>query len=313
MITCNTNELSHNLPDRIDYLLVCASYEERCLTLYNYVESSCVEKTAVFYFKQFYENVISNAELLATKFNANKYEFDNSKPTSIADKIIEFFGENVVENVSKKPNVVIDASTFTRESLLIILKYLQINKDKFSDIIFLYRSAEVSHNLSDAVLNIRSVIGYMGDIQPEKPTHLIVISGYEYERAKEIIDTIEPDYISIIYGGIGESINDDIQKNNKIFTDKLVAYYSFEIVNKFSHTLIDIDSLKNKLDETIVSRKDCNVVIAPLNNKLSTIAAGLAASANPHVQVCYSQMANYNMSNYSHALDLCYIENLDLS
>jgi len=312
MKSCKTEDLSQSLPDRIDYFLVCASYEDRCLTSYNYIDSMKVKSAAVFYYEQFYENVIDNADLLVEKFKAKKYILDNYKPTTIADAVVNYFS---IESdfVEEKPNVVVDVSTFTRESLLILLRYLQINKDSFKDIVIYYRSADVSHNLSDAVLSIRSVIGYMGDIDPEKPTHLIVLSGYEYERAKEIIDVVEPDYISIGYGGKGESINDDIQEKNKIFTNKLIAYYSSDNIEKFTHSLVDINVLKNKLIEIIFSKEGYNVVIAPLNNKISTISAGLAASENPKVQICYAQMANYNVVDYSTALDTCFVEKLEFN
>ena len=47
----------------------------------------------------------------------------------------------------------------------------------------------------------------MGEIEEYKPLHLVLLSGFEISRAKEIIDTIEPDYISIGFGDKNRSIS----------------------------------------------------------------------------------------------------------
>jgi len=309
MIICDAIDLESNLPEIIDHFIVCASYEDRCLTAYQHIDRAKIVKTSVFYYKQFREHVMPNAELLKDKFSGILLEMDNSDPVTIANSVIKALS-NDIESIQRKSNIVIDISTFTRESLLIILKYILINKDSFSQIILLYRSAEVSENLSNIVESVRSVIGYMGDTIPERPTHLIVLSGYEYERAIEIIDNIEPDYISIGYGQKGESISDAIQENNETFSKKLAAHYTLENISIFTHSLIDINKLKKQLNDIIAEKPNHNVIIAPLNNKISTVAAGLSAIENSHVQICYSQMAIYNYENYSEPRNECYIENM---
>jgi len=309
MIICDVIDLENNLPEVIDHFLVCASYEDRCLTAYEYIDKDKVVKTSVFYYKQFREHVMHNAELLKNKFSGTLLEMDNANPVTIANTVIEALSSDI-ESTKRKKNIVVDISTFTRESLLIILKYILIYKDSFSQIILLYRSAEVSNTLSNIVESVRSVIGYMGKTIPERPTHLIVLSGYEYERAIDIIDNIEPDYISIGYGQKGESISDAIQENNETFSQKLAAHYTTENIKIFTHSLVDIKKLKIQLNSIIAEKPNHNIIIAPLNNKISTVAAGLSAIENSHVQICYSQMAIYNYQSYSKPLNECYIENM---
>ena len=235
---------------------------------------------------------------------------DISRPTTVADALIDYFF--AIASEINHPNVVVDVSTFTRESLLITIKYLEVNKDKLGDVYIFYRVAEASAQLSDEVVQIRSVLGYMGDFISELPLHLILLSGFEYERAREIIDNLEPDFISIGYGDKDKSISPSSHEKNKEFTDKLLGYYSAELVTVFCHSLKDPNEVRIELKNVIESRSNCNVVLAPLNNKLSTVGAGLAAIDNPSVQVCYAEVGSYNETAYSNCKDECYIFKLEI-
>lgn len=302
-----TKILKH-LPDSIDYLLVCASFEERCLSTYDWLKPNRISKTGVFYFTQFLNSTAEHIEKLKTKFNADIYPLDYTAPITSADAMMKFLEE--IEHASNKPNIVIDISTFTRESLLIVLKYLLLNEPKFSDIYLFYRFATVSEYLSDGVAAIRSVLGYIGDVSVEKPTHLVLLSGFEYERAKEIIDTLEPDFISIGYGGKDKSITQELHSLNVDFTNKLIAYYSDENVAIFEHSLRDPGEVKEVILSLVKEKPEYNTVIAPLNNKISTVGAALAAAQNDAIQLIYAQMEEYNETGYSRGEDDCLIYNL---
>ena len=147
----------------------------------------------------------------------------------------------------------------------------------------------------------------MGDINPNNPLHLVVLSGFEYDRAKEIIDTLEPDRISIGFGTKSGSISEELFEMNKSFTNKLMAYYSTDLIDTFEHSLIEPEETSLALETIIKTYPSHNVVIAPLNNKISTIGAGLAALRHPNVQICYSQMAEYNTEQYSLATESCHV------
>ncbi|ALO35288.1 hypothetical protein CMT41_11575 [Colwellia sp. MT41] len=301
--------IENQLPHKIDYLLVCASYEDRCLSMYEYIDPKRINTMALFYFKQFEDSVSANLDLYRNKFTPSIFELDYAKSTTIADALIDLFAG--LDESSGKPNVVIDISTFTRESLLIVLRFLEINKAFLGDVHCFYRCADVAEVLSNGIVQIRSVIGYIGDINPNKPLHLIVLSGFEHDRAKEIIDTLEPDRISIGFGGKSGSISSKLFKMNKNFTNILLANYSTELIDEFEHSLIDPEQTSTTLDSIIKKYPEHNVVIAPLNNKISTVGAGLAAIRHPNVQICYSQMAEYNVEQYSSATESCHVFKID--
>lgn len=305
-----SRKIKTELPPKIDCMLVCASYEDRCLSVNENFEGSHIASICLLYFSKYEHLSRAYIDKYKAKFNVQTYELDISRPTTTADALIDYF--SAVLSTVNSPNVVVDISTFTRESLLIVLRYLQLNKDKLGDVYIFYRVAEASAQLSEEVVQIRSVLGYMGDIISERPLHLILLSGFEYERAKEIIDNIEPDFISVGYGDKDKSISPSSYERNKEFTDKLLGYYAPELVNVFCHSLKDPNEVRVDLKKIIDGRKGCNVVLAPLNNKLSTVGAGLAAIDNPSVQVCYAEVGSYNESAYSNCKDDCFIYKLEL-
>lgn len=203
--------------------------------------------------------------------------------------------------------MVLDISTFTRESLLIIIKYFELYRSSLDTIKLYYRAANVSDHLSSGLVQVRSVIGYMGNIESDKPLHVVVLSGFEYERAKDVIDTLEPQFISIGYGSLGQSVTDELQRKNAQFTERLIACYTQENINVFEHSVIDPFSASEQILKLAEAYHDHNIVIVPLNNKISTVAVGLAAQKNTAIQVCYPQMASYNTFSYSVPLDECFI------
>lgn len=295
------------LPDKIDYFLMCASYEERTLTFYEYLDQSRIDKFKLFYFDEFVKYTESNIHKYEEKFNLSKYKISISDPISVADSLIDCFSDLKI-----KSNVVIDISTFTRESLLIILKYLSLNSKNFSEIHLFYRCANVNADLSSIVKQIRSVLGYMGELEEHKPLHLVLLSGFEISRAKEIIDTIEPDYISIGFGDRDRSISNNLFEINKNFTEKIISYYrNKEVLNVFNHSLIDIYEVKKTILNLVDDNPDHNFVVVPLSNKLSTVGAGLAALENHKIQLCYSEVENYNIENYSQKMDECFVQKIE--
>jgi hypothetical protein len=110
-------------------------------------------------------------------------ELKHSDPLYTADQIRCAFEQAQKENNIK--SVLIDITTFSREVFLILIRLLRIvfpNKK----IVGVYANASVydsKHDnktekwLSKGIGEIRSVLGYPGDIIPSQKTYLIVIVG----------------------------------------------------------------------------------------------------------------------------------------
>ncbi len=303
----NVNDLNDSISRPIDYWITCCSFEARCLTPLEYISPNKVSHVLSFYAAEFSTQTKENRTKFSSHYadNVTFSKFEHSLPTSLADALVNFF--NSEEKMQGK-SVYIDISTFPRESLLIILKFFHIYRENFHKINFVYRAANAENNLSKVIVDIRSILGFMGDNDPNKPLHLIVLSGFEFERAKNIIDSLEPNVISIGYGSISESTSKVSHQRNCDFTKKLRAYYSDENIQVFDHSLVNPENTKIKILNIVNEYSEYNTTIVPLNNKLSTLGAGLAALEQPSTQLFYSQMAEYNIK-YSTPLDDFYVYN----
>lgn len=302
--------MSNSVSNPIDLLITCASYEDRCLCASLALPAQQVRSAIIFFIEEFSSFSSENMSKLESHFEdkEEKVPLPHKNPRSTADQIIDV----LTSNLSDHKNILVDISTFTRESLLILIKALEENKQPHQKFQLVYTGAVEydSTNLSYNPVALRSVMGYMGEMKPATPLHLVIMLGFEYERAQQVIDSYEPDYISIGYGSKAESISPGSHELNIEFKEKLISIYTGNVVNEFEHSLIDPFDVEDKLAKIIGQKPDYNTVIAPLNNKISTVGAALLAIKRPEIQICYTQMGKYNTENYSKASDQCYLINL---
>lgn len=195
---------------------------------------------------------------------------------------------------------VVDISTFTRETLLILLGTLHKLKDDFSKLKLVYTAAKAMDNdwLSRGVSDYRSVLGYSGEFSLKKPVHLVLLTGFELDRAIATIEEYEPSIISIGVGDQKESINPKLYDRNVKYFHDLVNIYGSR-VQTFTFSLINPFKCRDAIWSHISKCEPSNVVIAPLSNKLSTVGAGLLGLSNPSIQICYTKPLEYNYENYS--------------
>jgi hypothetical protein len=301
-------EFSHDAKvDSIDVFICCSSFEERCLVIPKLAEKFEPKSRVVFYNINEVNEIRANAQkiyLLAER-NTELIKLNSNDPIHNYIQIIRLFDEIAVK-YPYKPNLVIDTTTFTHETLLVLLRILHLRKDILGEIRVCYvGSKEYSTNteneedkwLSKGVDEIRTILGYPGFTDPTKENHLIILFGFEFERTKKIIEEYEFDIITLGFG------DQPIQDNHMIinFERYKRLLYEHPNANEFKFSLRDPIQTKMQLLEYINSEglKGLNTVIAPLNNKLSTIGAGLAAIANEDIQLAYAKATIYNTAGYS--------------
>jgi hypothetical protein len=296
----------------IDNFLCFASYENRCRSIADSLDASAIGRSAIGLNINRNQFNGTNREYLSKRLgdSAQIIEFSVSMPTIGADNTAHYL-EDVFSGSPK--SLLVDITTFTHEGLLILIKLLSLKKREMDTVRLVYVGAEEysiglddeDKWLSKGTREIRSVLGYPGLIFPSKRLHLIVLVGFETERARSLIDAYEPHLLSL---GVGTSLNSITQKNfkaNDLFFQRIARTYQncdiFEIApNDYQTTL---GALKNQANKNT----EYNVVIAPMNTKLSTIAAGLLAMENESLQLCYAQAELYNYENYSSASHDCFL------
>jgi hypothetical protein len=136
----------------------------------------------------------------------------------------------------------------------------------------------------------------------------VILVGFEHERAAKLIETFEPSRISLGHGMAGTATNAKHQAATDSF-HKLVFDMAarYAPVESFEFSCSDPWDSKRAILERMKAYPDCNVTVAPMNTKLSTVGCALAALEDERVQVCYAQAMRYNYESYSVPGDSCYL------
>lgn len=311
-------DLRSNLTDDFDLFICSSSFEERCFTIPKEVNKAFLNKISlVFYNENEYEEIITNANKLVETLSAEskKITLNTNNPIQNAIEI-----NNVLEGMLEAGSVrkiLLDTTTFTHETLLIILRLLYLKKDKYQELYSVYvgakdyattESEKAKKWLSSGISSIRTVVGYPGVLSPARNNHLIVLFGFESDRTRNLIEELQFDTISLGFGAEGKSIDQTLQEiNYERHCDLKNAYRN---AHDFQLSLIDPLETKNDILKQISLFPNYNTVIAPMNNKISTIGAALVAIENPKVQLIYAKPIEYNVADYSKSREDCYLHKI---
>lgn len=278
-----------------------SSFEERCFSAHQaLLDCNFVSK----YF------LISSEEAIEAKNLRKKYgiaeketcEVDTNDPLKtkhvIANQIASF------NNLTGEFSIVLDITSFRKEELLFLVESLSKLDDRIlMRTHFVYATASsMGEWLSNNVREVRPVVGFPGEISNAKKTHLILLAGIEYHRALAIIQAYEPYSISLGMVPREKAVNEDLYERNLELRNWLTRHFD-QVRTEFDFPATDPAELKRILKNLVSDLGDFNIVIAPLNTKLSTLAVGAFAVENPHVQLCYAEVDVYNASDYSKPSD----------
>ncbi len=308
----NILDLRSQLPTKIDLFLCCASFEKRSTVLSAALNRDVVSKCIVFYYREFSLSAAPSLDYLkkcwGRKYQERQLFFQN--PLATADSLISALDDAI--QIRESPIVVIDVTTFTREALLILINALHTRRKKLSSVTAIYNVAgEMAIDwLSKGVIEVRSVLGFSGLPVPSRKLHLVILIGFETERARIIIEEYEPDLISIGSGGPEASISRAFHERNTRFVAELASVCG-NAVEQFTVSLVDPFQTKKDIEGHVSRFPDFNVVLAPINNKISTIGAALYGLSEPNCQLCYSAPELYNESGYSAPSEEAIVAELD--
>ena len=244
-------------------------------------------------------------EILAEK--AKDVSFEKDAPLSIYDSLFDAVLE------CRPKSILLDISTFTRETILITLMLFKQDAFKGVDVTLCYVPADRYSDctgdknpndiwLSKGVNDIRTILGYAGSFTSLKKTLLIVLVGFEKERAEILINSFEADKLYLGSVPPQESHSEELSIINKASFERLVSIVGE--CNVFEFSCRDLQQTHDKLKVIIEANKeDYNIIISPMNNKLSTLAVANVAFEYPDVQVCYASTNQYNTEAYSSPAD----------
>ncbi len=306
-----------------DLFLCSSSFESRSCVLPCIVDFSKYKRALLFANKNYYDYINDNLETLKTHFKdkASLVEISSFDPIFTADNIM-----NQLESINEQQQVkrvLIDITTFTHETLLILMAVLR-NKFQHIQVTCCYINAsdysidqtgKTEKWLSTGIKEVRSILGYIGDVRPSRRTHLMMIVGYEYKRASKIIDAIEADSLSLGYAkpeSYTADKNQDANEHFKRLLKDLHAYYA-EIPEFMIPCNDPYETCSVVLEEAARIGNESNLIVVPMNNKISTVGIALACFKNESIQLCYAPALTYNYLHYSDPGKTCYIFDLDMN
>lgn len=300
---------SHLAGPPIDAFICCASFEDRSKVAAECLEGGLVRHAWIAFNQDFEDHTSGNLEAIRSKFE-NRHtliKIETGDPLLTADRL-----KGELSNVlaDGPPNrIVVDITSFTRESLLILVNILTKQSLRQNTLEFLYTYAkeysvgdrtEVKW-LSKGNREIRSVLGYSGNLVPSRQNHLIVLLGFEDERALSLIYECNPARISLGIADENDWATAPHQEKNLSCLRRLQSV--LDPVDDFRFSGYDAKATKVKIQEVIARAPEYNTIVAPMNTKISTLGAAVAALENPSIQVCYARATIYNVANYSNAGD----------
>lgn len=218
-------------------------------------------------------------------------------PLRLADTLVQLAGE---PEPAEPLQWVADITTMTHEMLLIIVAAADEIVTSWKDLRLVYNVASKYSGddkpadkwISRGIHQVRSVIGYPGAWSPGEQTTLVALPGFDSERMRRMVEEIEPDQLVVgIACPAGQHHAWSEMKNRGIAKELLAT----RLGTTFDYPALDPCGA---VDAVISVLRDVrgNVLIAPLNSKISTAAIGVLARGRPEWQICYAPAFIYNLS-----------------
>lgn len=311
-------KLKTELNFEIDYFFCCASFEERCLSIIMNIESQKIKSAVLCYNEDqvdtFQGHEIKLKELLLNT-NLTEIKLNSNNPLTTAIRLKEYIDK--LQSFENK-KFLIDITTFTHEALLILFRLLMSRGISKENIHYAYNNAlaysvnEIDLNtkwLSAGVKEIRSIVGFSGFLSPIKKNLLIVLVGFEPERTIKIIKDYQPDIVILGVGSNHCTDHSDSIDFNRTIHKKIQE----EIQNciSFEFGVLDPFETTSALKKIVEQYSEMNIIIAPMNNKISTLGVAQLGLQFPNIQLCYVPARYYNSNGYSTPGKKCFLFKLD--
>lgn len=297
-----------------DLLLFCGSFEKRCCAFPRLIDYGDADVHVLLtrppapdsgYAGMMEGNLIST--VVAKSDHWHQHLISPSRPLETFSTLSPIF-----ESMQSSGTILVDITTMPRELLGIVISLLgsaPIHENRVSFSYVPALSYDKNHPwesvwLSSGIKDIRAVIGFEGQSGPGE-THLVLLNGFELERAKSIVTRIEPDSISLAHTAKSGSTHPKFAEVQagvagaiERYLDRELEY--FDIFPKSSSQTYE--SLSTHV-EVLRQRGTANILLAPLNTKPTSLATFLVALEQPDIQVIYAEPQVYNRDHYAEPQD----------
>lgn len=305
------------LPEVLDAFICSASFEGRSLSVPQMIarDSALDGPILVASNNLHIPSVGGNETAILQGFsNVIQCHLDSDDPLTTADRLSRDLQRLLDPTRKSGFRLGLDVTTFTRESLLILLRCLIDVLTPHDTLIGFYNRAESYEGsvgagdqwLSRGVREIRSVLGYPGDLRPTRRNHLVMLAGFEDDRALQITTDLEPSVLSL---GTPDPKSGHAYVHDEKMQQRRARWLSYLgcRVHEFFFDGYDLENCVVSIAQAVKAEPSMNTILSAMNTKISTLAAGVYALTNPDVQLTYAQADVYNVEGYSVAGEEVYV------
>ncbi|MCO8242962.1 hypothetical protein [Haladaptatus sp. AB643] len=295
-----------------DLYLVNAGFEERALAATNLLSPSYEADWGIIYVNSEY---LMRESAVQTKKHLSELQKELESHCKNVDVVMGSWLEadeqlfsirDSFEELTDRDSldITIDVTSFNRESLLVSLNILYSLVNDVNTRILYVSPAKYGDWLSKGHRFVRNIIGFGGIQSSNKPTLLILLTGFETDRAKNVIEEIEPAETLV---GFGDNPTErSFLEKNKQEQEKLLARQD---TVSFQFSADSIEKSQSQIEKLLKKHNQAyNVVICPMSTKLSTLGVWKAARKYPEAQVVYSLPIEYNIKDYSSGSKTLYVD-----
>lgn len=268
--------------------------EDRVLGAINKIALSSVNKFVFFINDEYLE------DQRVIKYKADVFKLVNTDAADILKssydnslKLVESFNYYMSTNAINPAelDVILDISTFNRQNLLTML-FLLRRKYGIKKVQCCYTIPEETNDmLSKYAQHAATIPFFAGEQSVDKNKLLLLLAGYEYDRALYLWEKVEPSKTIL---GVGNRP-----------TDKKFYQRNITVVNEIAKSIGDHERVDicadNPFDaktniEAIIERYSTtyNIIISPMNTKLQTLGLYLAWEKYPDTQIIYSRPEEFS-------------------
>lgn len=277
-----------------DIFMGCASFEDRTTAVVNRLSPKYkISNSFIFKYSETNRTAIRDQNFESLKnilirHSENVFPIicDHHSPLDGIFKIRDLSSNRGITLQDR--NITIDITTFTKQYLLVLLKFLEQQKPR--SIRLFYTEPEdyaVKWNkpLSYGLIDIVSIPSYGGHFYLEKETLLILMLGYEGDRAYGLWERFTPHKTIILIGR--PSFRNAWEGRVEEFNKKLISNLPKDSIIYIP--TLDPFKVSSKLDYLIESHVEAfNISISSLGPKPQVVGCYLSARKYPDVQIAYA-------------------------
>jgi hypothetical protein len=316
-ITIEEEFMKSYLPQTVDIFVSSIGWEERCPVGWNLlVTSGIIVKRKVIFF---YDEVINRRELFEGSDTRERniayfksvFDFNDDDKSLFVQMLDETTGlgsfQDFIENEYRdidQLSIIFDFSIMVKPYFFILLNLLCLHK-KIKKIFFLYTEPKtyvikkINFEQRDETYFTRGsytppkdMLSFSGWQDCLKDDALVILLGFEGQRAKEVTNEVNPEVTIPINGfpsyrpefkDISLLLNDEILKESQIV--------------KNLHYAPSNDPFETKNELTLIyneRKKRYNISLAPLGSKPMALGCCLFVLENPECRVVYPYPREYN-------------------